>query len=141
MSFRLLLSAEILQAIVDQARAELPNECCGLLAGVLEEDGKVGRVVKRYPLINEAASRVEFWAEPLSQLAAQKDMDRSGLEHLATYHSHPTSEAIPSQRDRERSVFEEVMCMIVSLQSEPAQVRCWWLTGQGHREASWSVVN
>lgn len=134
-SVRLLLPAQILQAILDQARAELPNECCGLLAGRLEE--QMGRVTRCYPLVNEAASPVEFWSEPKSLLAAHRGMDREGLELLAIYHSHPTSPPVPSKKDRERNYDEEVMNLIVSMMGDRPEVRAWWLTAQTHREAEW----
>ena len=46
MPFRLLVPADIHRALLEQARAEAPNECCGLLAGTLGNDGAIGRVVK-----------------------------------------------------------------------------------------------
>ena len=54
MSFRLIVPAALYEAMVAQARAEQPAECCGLLAGVVE--GGIGRVTERYPLVNELAS-------------------------------------------------------------------------------------
>lgn len=141
MSFRLLLPAPFLQAIVDQARAELPNECCGLLAGVFEEDGKVGRVVKRYPLLNDLASSTEFCAEPKGQLAAHKEMDRERLELLAVYHSHPTSAPVPSRKDRERSIDANVMALIVSLRGDQPEIAAWWLTEKTHAPADWSEAS
>src|SRR3954452_20721502 len=42
MSFRLEVPRALYSAMLEQARAELPNECCGLLAGTVEEG--VGRV-------------------------------------------------------------------------------------------------
>ena len=53
---RLLIPRSLLDAVLAHARAELPNECCGLLAGTVEEG--VGRVVARYPLVNELAEAV-----------------------------------------------------------------------------------
>ena len=58
--------------MLEQAQAELPNECCGLLAGRVA-DG-VGRVEMRYPLVNELTSPVEYSAEAMSLFAAFKDM-------------------------------------------------------------------
>ena len=47
---RLLLPRRIYQAMVQHAQAELPNECCGLLAG--EHDGAELRALAWYPLVN-----------------------------------------------------------------------------------------
>src|SRR5438093_352430 len=79
-SFRLLLPLQLYAAMVEQAQAELPNECCGLLAGRIE-DG-VGRVEQRYPLVNELASPVEFQSEPRGMFEAERDMRRNGWHVL-----------------------------------------------------------
>src|SRR5262245_17238518 len=80
-----------------QAVAELPNECGGLLAG------RDGRVTHRYPLTNALASPVRYESDPKELFAAEKDMRRQGTELLAIYHSHPTSEPVPSRTDLERN--------------------------------------
>jgi proteasome lid subunit RPN8/RPN11 len=141
--FRLRLPRPLLDEAIAQAQAELPNECCGLLAGKVETvaDGPVGRVVRRLPLVNEAASPVEFLSEPRSMFAAVREMDRLGVDVLAVYHSHPTSDPIPSRKDRERNYSEDVMTVILSLATEPPQVKAWWLTADDFQEADWEVVD
>src|SRR5947209_1384872 len=101
MPFRLVVPRDLYDAMLAQALSERPNECCGLLAGVVE--GGVGRVSRRYPLVNEAASPVEYLSEPRSLFEAHRDMWKSGLDVLAVYHSHPTSAAVPSRKDVERN--------------------------------------
>jgi proteasome lid subunit RPN8/RPN11 len=121
-----------------QARAESPLECCGLLAGVITPDG-VGEVRLRYPLVNAAASPVEFESEPRSHFSADRDINRQGLEVLAIYHSHPTSEPVPSRKDLARSYSSDVVNFIISLMSSPPTVRGWWLTDVDYREAEWTI--
>ncbi|MCI0462613.1 MAG: M67 family metallopeptidase [Gemmataceae bacterium] len=140
MSFRLLLPAQLLADLFAQARAELPNECCGLLAGGLEAQGKVGRVVKRYPLVNALASPTEYESDAHSMFEAVRDMRRLGLEILAVYHSHPTSDPVPSVKDSERNYSEEVMNLIVSLKEREPVVRAWWLTAESMVEGVWEVI-
>src|SRR6185369_3163741 len=94
--FRLLMPAQIVSDMFAQACAELPNECCGLLAGNIE----TGQVTHRYPLVNIAASPVLYHNDAKDLFAAFRDMREKGVEHLAIYHSHPTSEAVPSKTDR-----------------------------------------
>ena len=129
------------------ALSERPLECCGLLAGVREEtktaDGgveSVGRVLRRYPLVNALASPREFLSDDRSMLDADRDMRARGLELLAVYHSHPTSPAVPSRTDLERHWMEDVACVIISLAAAPAEVRAWRLTGTAYREADWEVI-
>jgi proteasome lid subunit RPN8/RPN11 len=120
------------------ALAESPLECCGLLAGVIREDG-VAEVRLRYPLINAAASHVEFESEPKSHLSADRDIRRQGWDVLAIYHSHPTSDPVPSRKDLERSWSEDVVNFIVSLVTSPSVVRAWWLSAEAFREAEWAI--
>ena len=141
--FRLLVPRILLEEMISHACAENPNECCGLLAGVVEdgEGGKTGRVTRRYPLVNEAASPKEFLSDGRSMLDADKDMRRYGVDLLAIYHSHPTSPPVPSRKDIERSYYGPgVMSLIVSLTTQPPTVQGWWLTDTDYREAEWEIV-
>ena len=130
--------------MLSHAKAELPNECCGLLAGRTPEErampgDPVARVQACYPLVNAAASPVEYLSEPRSIFEAVREMRRLGLEIVAAYHSHPTSEPVPSRKDRERNYSADVMNLIISLKGDEPVVRGWWLTEQGFREAKWEV--
>ncbi|HLJ98099.1 MAG TPA: M67 family metallopeptidase [Gemmataceae bacterium] len=124
--------------MVAQARAELPNECCGLLAGLVDE-GNIGRVHQHYPLVNNAASPREYLANDRTLFHAHRDMRERGLQLLAIYHSHPVSDPVPSKTDLERNFFDDVMHLIVSLKTEVPLLRGWWLTEKEYREAEWEV--
>jgi [CysO sulfur-carrier protein]-S-L-cysteine hydrolase len=140
-SFRLLLPAQLYRELLAQATAELPNECCGLLAGPPPHDG-VGRVERRYPLVNAAASPVEYESEPRGLFEADRDMRRHGFDLLAVYHSHPTSPPVPSRKDRARNFYgPDVLHLIISLAGDVPVVRGWRLTAEDAREAAWEVVD
>jgi proteasome lid subunit RPN8/RPN11 len=131
------------EAMVAQALAEQPLECCGLLAGVVEEG--VGRVVKAYPLVNALASPVEYFGESRGLLAAHCDMRENELELLAIYHSHPGSPAVPSRKDLQqnaevRDLRGDVVHLIISLSEKTPVLRGWWLDQAAYREAEWEVV-
>jgi [CysO sulfur-carrier protein]-S-L-cysteine hydrolase len=144
--FRLVLPRQLYDDMIAQARSELPNECCGLLAGRIVEPANqggqpLGLIVQRYPLINEAASRTEYLSKPESMFAAERDRRKQGLEFLAVYHSHPTSQPVPSRKDRERNYSTEMMNLIISLQAPVPLVRAWWLTAESCGEADWEVTS
>ena len=148
MAFRLLIPRSLLEGLVAQALTERPLECCGLLAGLHEEaktavesTKSVARAVRRYPLVNAAASPREFLSDDRSMLAADRDMRARGLDLLAVYHSHPTSLAVPSRTDLERHWCAEVVCLIVSLAATQPVVRAWHLTQTGYQEAEWEIIN
>ena len=140
--FRLHVPRPLVEEMVAQAVAELPNECCGLLAGRVEEttgSGRFGRVARRYPLVNEAASPTAYLSAPDSLFAAHKEMRRLGLDILAVYHSHPTSEPVPSRTDLANNNYPEAVHLIISLLREEPKIRGWWLSGDGFLEAEWDA--
>ena len=136
---RLCVPPAVLADVLAHARAEVPRECCGLLAGRVE--GGDGRVVRGFRLVNEAADpATRFVSEPRDMFAAVKAMRAEGLEVLAVYHSHPKSPPVPSRTDREWNYSPDVVTLIVSLASDPPAVRGWWLTEVDYREAEWEEV-
>lgn len=127
--FRLLLPRALLEEMIAQARTELPNECCGFLAGRLPADGDgFVRIERRYPLVNAEKSAVRYESEAKSLIEADVDRRRRGLEFVAVYHSHPTSAPIPSRTDLERNYWPGLVNFIISLMADEPQVRAWFLS-------------
>ena len=104
-----------------------------------QRDAKRG-VERRYPLVNEAQSPTRYLSDARSMFDAVRDQRRRGIETLAVYHSHPTSEPVPSRTDLEQYYGAEVMNLIISLKAEPTHVKAWWLSPNGFREADWVIV-
>ena len=136
---QLSIPRSVYEGMLWHARAEQPLECCGFLAGVVREDG-IGEVRLRYPLLNAAASAVEYDAEPGSLFSAWKDIRRQGMEVLAIYHSHPRSEPIPSRTDLARNWWgRDVLHVIVSLTDSPPIVRAWRLDAEEYGATDWVI--
>jgi proteasome lid subunit RPN8/RPN11 len=147
MPFRLQVPENVLTAMIAQALAEQPNECCGLLLGVLETpDGAampVGRVVARFPLVNALASPTRYAAEPRGLFEAQRLMRANDWRELACYHSHPTTHPVPSRIDLDvdnNGYGDAVVHLIISLATSPPLVRAWRLTADSYREEEWDVI-
>jgi proteasome lid subunit RPN8/RPN11 len=117
----------ISQALTDQmiahARADLPNECCGMVGG---SEGKATTVI---PVVNSAASPLRYEMDPKAQYEAWKSIEDGGRELLAIYHSHTKSAAYPSQTDVNQAVNgPDAIYVIVSLEDEDApDVKAYWL--------------
>lgn len=114
-------------------------ECCGLLAGVIQPDG-TAIVTHYFPLVNELASTSRFRSEPRSMFNAVKAMRAAGVEVLAVYHSHPAGAAVPSRTDLEQNYSEDVVNLIVGLGGPEPELRAWWLSADGYREAGWEII-
>ncbi|MGH3092051.1 MAG: Mov34/MPN/PAD-1 family protein [Gaiellaceae bacterium] len=96
------------RALEEHARAEAPNEACGML---LLRDGAVERYV---PGRNRAASPYRFELEADPEVWFLED---EGYE-LAVFHSHPSSPPRPSRTDVENiGLWEGRPYVILSLRS------------------------
>lgn len=103
-------------AIVAHAKAGLPNEACGLIAGTA--DGEEKRIEKVYLLTNTDQSPEHFTISPKEQLGAIKDMRALGLSPLGNFHSHPATPARPSQEDIRLAYDPAASYLILSLAGE-----------------------
>ena len=129
--FALHISRSLLDAVIAHARAELPNECCGLLAGSAD-----GRAMRHFPIRNDLASPTEYLTNARDLLDAMKASRADGIEVLAIYHSHPASDPIPSKTDLANNTWgENAMHVIVGLAGIQASIRGWWLGETDFQEA------
>lgn len=80
------------ERLMIHARAEAPNECCGLLA--LDGDD----VVAVHELENLAASPMRFEVDGAKLAPLLMEIEDAG-QRPAIYHSHTRSEPYPSQTD------------------------------------------
>lgn len=109
----LKISQSQAKEIIDHARASVPYEACGILAG------KENKVEKVYKMKNTSESpETCYFMDPKEQFAVMKEMRGLGLEMLAIYHSHTGSEAYPSARDLELAFYPEAAYVIVSLKNK-----------------------
>ena len=100
-------------AMVAHAKSGLPNEACGLIAGVVNDNIKT--VEKVYLLSNPDNSPVHFSIDPKEQLAVIKDMRASGFTLLGNFHSHPATPARPSEEDIKMFYDSKASYLILSL--------------------------
>jgi len=135
---RLTIPDLLLEEVIEHTRREAPIECCGLLAGRIENG--VGIVTARFTVANDLRSPTQYETNAHDLFTAFRAMRHDNLELLAIYHSHPTSEPVPSRRDVEQNTYgESVIHLIVSLAKEKPTVRAWCLMGDGYREAEWGI--
>jgi [CysO sulfur-carrier protein]-S-L-cysteine hydrolase len=117
------ISQDLIDEMVAHARKDLPNECCGMVAGV---DGEATEVIR---VENAAASPLRYEMDPKAQYEAWKSIEDGGQELLAIYHSHTKSAAYPSQTDVNQAVaWPDQVYVIVSLEDADApDVKGYWL--------------
>jgi [CysO sulfur-carrier protein]-S-L-cysteine hydrolase len=99
----------IYEEMLEQARDEAPNECCGLIGG------RNGDAVTLYRAKNSEASPLRYNLDPQDQFRIMSEMDEKGEELAAIYHSHTASPAYPSQTDINLATYPDALYLIVSL--------------------------
>ena len=121
------LSQPGLTAIREHGERDYPFECCGLLIGRFEQDGRKV-VLETYPISNareEEAKRNRFLIRPEELLRGERHAREKGLDVVGFYHSHPDSGAAPSQYDLDHA-WPTYSYIIVSVNNELAEALWSW---------------
>jgi [CysO sulfur-carrier protein]-S-L-cysteine hydrolase len=87
------IGAALLERVVEHARRDYPNECCGMVAV------REGRAVDVHEATNVAASPLRFEVDGLEVHRTIEGIESGGAELGAIYHSHTRSDPYPSQTD------------------------------------------
>jgi proteasome lid subunit RPN8/RPN11 len=89
------LTEDLTAELIGRARAEAPQEACGLIG--------VGRGEITLYRAENAAERPQesFVIAPKEQLRLIRSIEDVGQELRGIYHSHPQGPAVPSPRDKE----------------------------------------
>ncbi len=91
----LSIRRELLDKIVAHARADHPDEACGVIAGPAGHD----RPERFVPMLNAARSPTFYEFDSTEQFQVWKEMDDRDEEPVVIYHSHTATEAYPSRTD------------------------------------------
>src|SRR5579864_1036168 len=114
------IRAEILKKMLEHARSEPRIECCGLLAG---RDGVITHI---FPAANALASATAYEIAPPELFRLFKTLRAEGLIHLGHYHSHLSTENVPSPTDIEQAGYPDHAYFIVSLfEGAPEPIRAF----------------
>lgn len=118
-----------LEEIRRHAEAEYPHECCGLLIGRIEDEGKTRVVAETYPVKNSwkaSPQHDRMLIAPLDYARAEREADKRGLGVVGDYHSHPDHPAVPSEFDLEHSPWPTMSYIVVSIcEGRAAELRSW----------------
>src|SRR5947209_16283273 len=103
------IARELYEKMIDHARAEAPNECCGMVSS------RDGEAVAVYPANNAAASPLRYEIDGAEQYRIQMEIDDADLELGAIYHSHTRTEPYPSQTDINLAFYPDALYLIVGV--------------------------
>ncbi|MEW2483353.1 M67 family metallopeptidase [Mycobacterium sp. NPDC049093] len=91
----LVIRRDLVEAMVAHARADHPDEACGVIAG---PDGS-DRPERFIQMVNAERSPTFYRFDSMEQLRVWKAMDEADEAPVVIYHSHTGTEAYPSRTD------------------------------------------
>lgn len=125
------------RAVADEmlvhARAEVPNEACGLLSGSLSE----GAATTYHPARNADASPYVYTVHPEDLVRIVFGIEDAGEDLVAIFHSHTHTPAVPSPTDRRQAQYPDAFYVLATLSDPDADaavaLRAWRITdGESH---------
>ena len=136
----------MVQALIDHARADAPNEACGLIVGDRPAaDG--GRVLRFEPTRNAAASPYRYEIHPDDLYRLTVTTDDAGEVFWAIVHSHTHTPAVPSPTDIGLAFYPDALYLLVSLAMDEVDgatgtpsVRAWRIVDGVTSEVALDVI-
>jgi len=137
-----VLPAAIRAAMIDHARAEYPNEMCGVVVGD-REPAAGGRALRWEPARNAEKSPMRYVVDPRDLLRLTIETDDADEVFWAIAHSHVRSPAVPSPTDIGAAQYPDALYVLVSLSEDEADpatgepsVRAWRIVGGAIHEVA-----
>jgi proteasome lid subunit RPN8/RPN11 len=140
------LPRDLATAIVAQARAEYPNEACGLVVG--DAYAGAGGVPTSYEACrNKAASPYRYEIHPDDLFRVTVAADDADRVLWGIVHSHVKSPAVPSPTDIGLAFYPEALYLLLSLADDEAEpgtgapsLRAWRIAGGAIHEVALELV-
>lgn len=124
----LAIPRPVAEQMLAHARAELPNEACGLLAGSLAD----GVATAFHPARNAEASPLRYSVHPDDLVRIVFAIEDGGEDLVAIFHSHTRSPAVPSATDRRAAMYPDPFYVLATLADPEARpedaLRAWRIT-------------
>ena len=113
------------EELLAHARAEVPNEACGLLAGSLA----TGEASGYHPARNAEASPYVYTVHPDDLVRIVFAIEDAGQDLVAIFHSHTHTPAVPSPTDRRQAQYPDPFYLLATLADPDADaadaLRAW----------------
>ena len=122
----IILSDKDKQELAKYAESEKPYESCAILVGnETDENWTVKELVLTE---NTAKSEVTFTISPDKEFEVDQKAKKSNMEIVCIFHSHPESEAYPSETDKKFMRVNPFPWIIYSGKTE--EMNCFILEGR-----------
>jgi proteasome lid subunit RPN8/RPN11 len=137
------LPRRLLDEIIAHARAEAPNECCGMIAA------RDADAVAVHRARNKLASPLAYEVDPRDLYSILDAIEEDDLALGAIYHSHTRSDPVPSQTDINLADWGDppqprypgALYVIVGVKGSDPDVRAWEIARGGFAERPLEIVD
>ena len=109
---KIIISESQKKTLVNHANNEKPNESCAILFGIV--DGQKTIVKEIFLTKNIDESPVNFTISNEQLIKCYKTAEEKKMEIVGIFHSHPNSEAYPSNTDKKFMYSNPVVWVIYS---------------------------
>ena len=109
---KIIISESQKKILSDNADNEKPNESCAILFGRIDEQKTIVKEIFLTKNIDE--SPVNFTISPEQLIKCYKTAEEKKMEVVGIFHSHPNSEAYPSNTDKKFMYSNPVVWVIYS---------------------------
>ena len=137
----LTISRALVDAMVSHARADHPDEACGVIAGPAAS----GMPERFIPMLNAARSPTFYEFDSTDLLRLYRDMDDRDEVPVVVYHSHTATEAYPSRTDIALASEPDAHYVLISTRETgaepgPFELRSFRIVDGDVREEEVSIV-
>jgi proteasome lid subunit RPN8/RPN11 len=136
----------MVQALIDHARAGVPNEACGLIVGD-RPAADAGRALRWEPVRNAAASPYRYEIHPDDLYRLTIATDDADEVFWGIVHSHTHTPAVPSPTDIGLAFYPDALYILVSLAEDEAggatrlpSVRAWRIVDGAVHEVALDII-
>jgi [CysO sulfur-carrier protein]-S-L-cysteine hydrolase len=134
----LTISRALLDKVIAHARADHPDEACGVIAGPAGSD----RPERFIAMMNAERSPTFYRFDSMEQLRVWREMDDMDEEPVVIYHSHTATQAYPSRTDISYAMEPNAHYLLVSTADpDRAEVRSFLIVDGAVTEEQVRVVS
>jgi proteasome lid subunit RPN8/RPN11 len=124
----------IFDEMVAHARADAPDECCGIIG---TRDGEAV-AIHRAENVHHSPLKYEIGSQELYRISMA--LDDEDLEVGIIYHSHTRSDPYPSQTDVNLAKYPDAVYVIVGLAAPEPEVRAFLIRDGDIADAELEVI-
>lgn len=133
----LVIRADLVDAMVAHARADHPDEACGVIAGPEGSD----RPERFIQMVNAERSPTFYRFDSMEHLRVWRAMDDNDEVPVVIYHSHTGTEAYPSRTDVSIAAEPDAHYVLISTRDpEVHELRSYRILGGVVTEEPVSIV-